>query len=214
MTEIIDISQRYNYDICIKTRQIFLYPDISTSDLNLDISIKFIKNFSYLENINKNNIIIHTFNYGGEWDAGFAIYDIIKNSECFVTIITHGTCQSIGCIILQAADLRLAMRNCDLLIHEGHSGIHSELSHKAAKSWAINEHHKEELLYDILTEKCMEGSYFKERKYKKNRIKAYLKTQIAKQEDWILSPLDAKDYGFIDGIIGETSYPNLNSLIK
>lgn len=200
--------------VITETREIFLHPKSSDDETDIALAMQFIKTLRLLENINKNNIIIHHYNHGGRWSAGIAIYDAIKASDCFIIMVCHGECQSAGMLILQAADLRLVYPHCELMIHEGTSSIHSDLSHKAAKSWSTIERQKEELLYDIFTEKCMEGTYFKTRQYKKNRVKGYLKTQIAKQEDWIVSPADAKEYGFIDGIIGEDKYPNVASLIK
>lgn len=208
------LQEIHDYNISVKTRELFLNPCDANSQTDILLASNFIKNLRYLENIDsKQNITIHQYNAGGEWQAAFAIYDAILNAQCHVTIIGHGEVQSAGVLILQSADLRLIMPHCEIMCHEGTSGIHPDLSHKAAKSWAAVEREKEELLYDIYADKCMFGKFFTERNYKRNRVKAYLKTQMAKHEDWVINPMQAIEYGFIDDIIGSKKYPHISSII-
>lgn len=207
------VERLHDYSILLETREIFLNPSDSDSETDIALAITFIKNLRLLESINKNNIIIHQYNAGGQWQSAFAIYDAIRDSDCHITIVGHGEVQSAGVLILQAADCRLVMPHCEIMLHEGTSGIHSELSHKAAKSWSVIERQKEELLYDIYTDKCVSGQFFIDKLYKRNRIKAYLRTQMAKQEDWVISPSDALEYGLIDDIIGSKKYPHLSSVL-
>lgn len=208
------LEHLHSYSVLIDSREIFLNPKDADNQTDILLATSFIKNLRLLESINKNDIIIHQYNAGGELPAAFAIFDAIKDSACHISMIAHGEVMSCGLLILQAADIRLAMKNCEFLAHEGTTGIHDSLSHKQAKSWSIREKFKAELLYDIYTDKCMAGQFFLERKYKKNRIKAYLKAQISKNEDWFLSADEAMEFGFIDDIIGNKKYPHISNLLN
>src|SRR3990167_3016657 len=112
------IEHLHDYNILLESREIFLNPKNIDSETDIELAIGFIKNLRLLESINKNPILIHHYNAGGYWAAGFAIYDAIKASECYITMIGYGEIMSAGLLILQAADLRLASKNCQLMMLE------------------------------------------------------------------------------------------------
>ena len=63
------------------------------------------------------NVIL--FSPGGSETAGWAIYDVLVNSPCPVTVKAIGECSSIATLIMQAGDNRLIYPNCTFLIHAG-----------------------------------------------------------------------------------------------
>ena len=66
-------------------------------------------------------ITILWLSYGGDWDAGMAIYDYITNLKSPVTLKAYGRMRSMGTILLQACEKRLLSKNCLFLIHYGHA---------------------------------------------------------------------------------------------
>src|SRR5688500_1712718 len=88
------LEQLHNYSILPDKRELFLNPKDCNSETDIELAISFIKNLRFLESINEEPILIHQYNAGGEWAAGFAIYDIIKSSPCHITMVGHGEVMS------------------------------------------------------------------------------------------------------------------------
>ena len=65
-------------------------------------------------------ITIYLSSPGGDLAAGFAMYDLIKACKSSVTMIGYGEIMSAGVLILQAADKRLLMPNCSVMVHIGY----------------------------------------------------------------------------------------------
>ena len=65
-------------------------------------------------------ITIYFSSPGGDLAAGFAMYDLIKACPSSVTMIGYGEIMSAGVLILQAADKRLLMPNCSVMVHIGY----------------------------------------------------------------------------------------------
>jgi len=63
------------------------------------------------------SLTVHINSNGGDVDAGFAIYDILKASGKQITTIMEGQCYSIATVPLMAGSVRLATSNSSLLIH-------------------------------------------------------------------------------------------------
>jgi ATP-dependent protease ClpP protease subunit len=208
------LGELHNFNILAESREIFLYQSNRESgqDIATDVALTFIKNLRFLERTSSDNILVHLFSNGGEWDAGFAIYDSILNATSYITIVGHGAVASIATVILQAADKRLVMPNAEIMIHEGTTGMHPELTHKQAKSWATSEEQKAEILFDVYARKCIEGAFFKGNNADLDAVKSYLKNKLNQHEDWFLTPEQALNFGLIDGIIGSKTYPTVGCI--
>lgn len=137
------IDQLHDYSLYIPTRTIYIGSE-SSSDVGIDsgesgvdhiLAERFIKNMHLLESISKEPITIILNNPGGDWYHGIAIYDAIKSSECYVTIIVYGHAMSMGSVILQAADKRIMAPNARLMIHYGYMGMSSNHS-KIFDKWS------------------------------------------------------------------------------
>ena len=63
------------------------------------------------------SLTIHINSQGGDVDAGFAIYDILRSVGKPITTIIEGQCYSIATVIALAGDSRLATQNSGFLIH-------------------------------------------------------------------------------------------------
>lgn len=64
---------------------------------------------------------------GGEETAGFALYDMIKNSNSPVLIDGYGSVFSIASMILQAGTARRLSPECRFMVHSGSVGLSAEV---------------------------------------------------------------------------------------
>jgi ATP-dependent Clp protease protease subunit len=114
-TENPDIIQKM-----LKTRTILL-----TGEINKELAEKVIKQLLLLEADNDEPIKIFIDSPGGDADAGFAIYDMIRFIKPPVYTIGMGLVASAASIILIAApkERRIALPNSHYLIHQPLSGI-------------------------------------------------------------------------------------------
>ena len=149
-----------------------------------------IKGLYVLEHINNDPINIIWFSYGGDWDAGMAIYDVMKLSKCKLTMTCYGRVRSMGTVILQAADTRIISKSCLFMIHYGTFGL-PEMHSKDAEANAK---------YNEVISDTMEDIYLaKIRKKKKSYTKKKLKDLMT--YDCYLSPKEAVDLGLADKVL-------------
>ena len=211
----ISVSEIHDYGINVHDREIFLNKHFeSDSDVDTDgkMAATFLRNLRILESKSNAPIIVHQINSGGLDESGFTIYDAIKDSPCFITVIAHGVCSSMGSIIILAADLRLATKNCYFMIHEGYINT-GDITQRQKQS--MDDFNKKvlEKMYTIYSEKCVNAKYFQSNNVKtKEAVTNFIKKKLEKLEDWYLFPEEAKAYGFIDGIIGDEEYPTIEAV--
>lgn len=205
-------SEVHDHNILIDTREIFLGSHISSdeNDPGIDYrsAINFIKNLRILENISNKPIIIHQYNVGGDVNAGLAIYDSIRASNCDFVFICYGTACSMGSIIPQAVlgkGLRVTSENCEWLLHYGSIDVNGT-HNRVISTMQYYEKYKKKFL-DIYLEAAQHGAFFIN--YKKNQISEYIKGQLTEKEDWIFSGVEAVSYGFADGVLGDEGYKDV-----
>ena len=105
----------------LKTRQIIL-----SGEVNKDLADKIVKQLLLLEaDDEKKTIYMYIDSPGGDVDAGFAIFDMIRFIKAPVYMIGMGLVASAGALILLAApkNYRLGLPNSHYLIHQPLSGI-------------------------------------------------------------------------------------------
>lgn len=105
----------------IKTRQIIL-----SGEINKDLAEKIVRQLLVLEADDaKKPVYIYIDSPGGDVDAGFAIFDMIRFVSCPVFLIGMGLIASAAALILLAVDKehRLALPNSRYLIHQPSSGM-------------------------------------------------------------------------------------------
>lgn len=149
-----------------------------------------IKGLYVLEHASKDPINVIWFSYGGDWDAGMAIYDAMKNSPCKITMTCYGRVRSMGTVILQAAVKRILTKSCLFMIHYGTFGL-PEMHSKDAEANAKYNEVISGVMEDIYLEKIQ--------KKKKSFTRKKLKDLMA--YDCFLSPQEAVDYGLADKVI-------------
>ncbi len=104
----------------LKTRTILL-----SGEINKELAEKVIKQLLLLEADSDDPIKVFIDSPGGDADAGFAIYDMMRFIKPDVYTVGMGLVASAGSIILLAApaDKRIALPNSHYLIHQPLSGI-------------------------------------------------------------------------------------------
>lgn len=160
--------------------------------------------------MNSAPIIIHQHTIGGLWSAGMIIFDAIKACKSTVICVLHGEASSMGTIIPQAADVRIIMPNCSFMVHAGTTWLGASLTIKQAKSLMNWENKTEETMMEIYSESCKDGPFFKQSQNSKDEIKAYIKGKLDEKEDWFLSAEETVYFGFVDGILGNDKYEDLD----
>lgn len=209
----IDVINEYGLNI--NNREIFVYSltgideDDDGFEINHVVASTFIKNLSILSNISNDPILIHSIVEGGHLQHGFSMYDSIKTCPCYITILSY-IAYSMSTIYIQAADLRILMPSCSMYIHEVNGDISGQTSsiRKESEHW-IKESEK---IYNIYTDKCINGKFFQERGYNRSRIKSYLKKHS--EAGFYLSPEEAVEFGLADGILGVEPYKFVKDLLK
>ena len=196
------IEEIHDYCIHVEKRQIYLHGHISDSDeddgTTFKMSNRFIKNMALLDK-KDSEIVIHQHNIGGDWGAGMMIYDRIAHASSHISIVCHAEVMSMGTIITQAADIRYGMPHCVFMFHHGFSDI-SGNQHLAAQSWAAHEKDMENVMINIYAEKCKNGVQFEGKSL--SQVKTFIKHKFNSKIDWFLTSEKAKEYGFIDKVIG------------
>ncbi len=105
----------------LNTRQILL-----TGEINKDLSEKIIRQLLLMESISATKpIYIYIDTPGGDADAGFALFDMIRFIKPPVYTLGMGLVASAGSIVLLAAqkERRIGLPNSHYLIHQPLSGM-------------------------------------------------------------------------------------------
>jgi len=196
----------HEFGINPDTREIVLMSSPSNPEEGIDWTCAntFIKNLLILNAFNHTPIIVHQCTCGGEWSYGIAIYDTILNSPSPVTIIAHANARSMSSIIPQAAKKRVIMPNCDFMIHFGQSGFEGDARSFVAE--AKQSDNMDNRMLEIYAGRCTRGPFFRRNKYSRERTREYLKKGMNTEREWYMTPEEAVDLGFMDGIFGTKGF--------
>jgi ATP-dependent Clp protease protease subunit len=105
----------------MKTRQVLL-----SGEVNKDLAEKIVRQLLMMDDDSgTKNIYVYIDSPGGDVDAGYAIFDMIRFVKAPVITIGMGLVASAGALILLAAprDRRIALPNSHYLIHQPLSGM-------------------------------------------------------------------------------------------
>ncbi len=104
----------------LKTRTILL-----TGEINKEQGEKVIRHLLLLESLSSDPIDLYIDSPGGDVDAGYAIFDMIRFIKAPVRIIGMGLVASAAALVLLAVpkERRLSLPNSHYLIHQPLSGI-------------------------------------------------------------------------------------------
>lgn len=204
----------HDYGINPDAREIVLMSSSEAEEEGIDYccASTFIKNLILLNSVNHKPIIVHQCTIGGEWNYGIAIYDTILLSPSPVVLIAHGHARSMSSIIPQAAKRRLLMPNADFLIHFGGNEFSGDARSFVAEGRKADEIDKR--MIEIYVSRCSRGSFFRRRKWSKEKIRKYLWEQMNEQREWYIPADEAVDMGFMDGIVGKAPYQTMAKAVE
>lgn len=141
-----DIDRFYEYDIELSSRLLYMgsagedaYGEETGTDYRM--AERMVKGLAVLDMQAPNGdkpITIIMNNPGGDYYNGLAIYDAIDTCRNFVRVLVYGRAQSMGTIILQAADERILSPRSSFMIHYGQCGSGMQHSKDFIK-WADEE---------------------------------------------------------------------------
>lgn len=186
-----DIEHFIENDLYVPTRTIWIGPMSSDNvEVNAMMAERAIKNIHILDSKAQAPIEIITLNYGGGVIEGAAIYDAIKLCRSEVIIKVFGCANSIGSIILQAADKRLLAPNSEVMIHYGYSA-YAENHPKAIKNSQKKDQRFDKWMVELYLEKIRE----KHPKFTRSQLDKWLDF-----DKWMTAE-EAVEFGLADGII-------------
>lgn len=202
------ISEIHNHHINHLSREIYLhgYADAEEEPgVEYRMATSFVKNLHILDIQGSKNILVHMHTIGGNWSDGMAIFNAIQTSKSPITILAYAQASSMSGIVFQAADKRVLMPDCEIMIHHGSISL-AETTTAAKSAIEQNEKYCRRML-QLFAERALVGKYFKERKYYSvKRIMTFMDQKIKQTGDWYLMPDEAIYYGFADGIYGEKGF--------
>jgi ATP-dependent protease ClpP protease subunit len=209
------LSDFHDYSTNVKTREIFLHNYYPDHEGNQGVEYKMgnmlIKNLRALNISSNKNILIHLYSIGGEWNDCMAMYDAICFSRSYITMLSYGQTESASTLILQSASTRILMPNSYFMVHYGTSGYYGQ--YQSVQNWNKYESYICDIMMNIYASRCVEGKFFKSKKYTVEKVKKYLYSKF-KNGDWYINPEEAVYYGFADGVLGDRQYESLESLLQ
>ncbi len=155
----------------------------------------FIKSITHLNLISSKPIIVHMNNLGGDWYHGMAIYDAIRASPAHVYGICWGYAMSMGSIIIQACDTRIAAPHCTFMVHDGYEGFNG--TPRSFQAWAKHSEKLRQRMYEI---------YLSRMKAMKKRI-TLKKIENMCSHDTIFSADEAIQHGLADWVLDTLEDP-------
>jgi ATP-dependent protease ClpP protease subunit len=202
-----DISQRraalhdlHEYNIDCENREIYLHGYMGSEEgepgVDYRMAVRFEKNLLFLSQNSKAPVVIHMHTIGGMWHDGMGMFDLIKATDCEITIIGYAEVSSMSSVIMQAAHRRLLMPHTRFMVHYGDMSIES--NSVSVKSAVDENESLNRLMLEIYAERCSIGERFKD--FSKNRIKKFLDTKMRQKQEWYMSAEEAVTCGFVDGI--------------
>jgi len=207
------IEEVHGHQINIGSREIYLHSYFELEDdpgVEYRMAAKFVKNLHILDSSGSKNILVHMHTEGGVWADGMAIFNSIRFCGSSVTILAYAQASSMGGVILQAADKRVLMPDCELMIH--HGSITVDENTVAAKSHIDQNERFCGRMLQVFGERAVNGKYFRERKYSLRRTMNFIDAKIRQAGDWFLTADEAVYYGFADGVMGGKGFETFGKI--
>jgi len=209
------INQVHNYDLNPYSREIYLHSHYAAghdeeSGIEYRMATQFVKNLHLLDQIGKENILVHLQSPGGDWTHGMAMFDAIQAALSPVNILAYGEVSSMSSILFQAACKRIMMPSCEFMIHRGFlslEGVATTVQANAAWNKKIDRS-----MLQIYARRAVVGVYFREKAMDEGQIMKFIDQKIRKLGDWNLSAEEAVYYGLADGVLGSAEFESLEKI--
>ena len=148
-----------------------------------------------LEKLNGKDVTVRIHSRGGDVFAAHAIHNLLASYKGNVTVMIDGICASAASIVAVAGNKIIMANNTLLMIHDPMAGMNSYYNAAELIKMA-------EALDTIKT--SIVAAYRKKTKLSEDKL-----TTMMSNETW-MGPKEAKTFGFIDEISGETAKATLN----
>lgn len=208
------INEVHNHNINYKDREIYLHGAYSSSDgepgVEFQMATTFIKNLHVLSNQGEGSILVHMHTIGGEWGDGMGMFHAIRFSKSPIIMLAYAQASSMSGIVLQAADRRILMPDCDFMIH--HGSVFIDNNSTVAKSMVDCNERLCKRMLDIFAKRARKAPYFEEREWTDKQIAAFFNRKLQQNSDWYMSAEEAIDYGLADGILGQKNYETMDKI--
>lgn len=207
----------HNHGVNLNLRDIYLhsyYLEESEGDepgVDYRQATTFIKNLHVLDMPPNRPILIHLHSVGGCWNNGMAMFDAIRFTESYVTMLAYSQASSMSGIILQAAELRIMMPDCHFMMHFGSGGMSG---HPIAVATAAEFDMKTcKRMLQIFANRAIKGAFFSKKKSTTiQNVYSFFDRKLKEKVDWYLDAEEAVWYGLADSILGSKEYPTMQSL--
>lgn len=168
----------FSNHLWVPTRIVFLYGEVNTeAAAKLDMALTVLA-------ATPEPIEIRLNSAGGNSIDGLAIYDAVSKLSNHVTIKVLGEASSMGSVILQAADTRIAYPHTVFMLHDGSESA-PDMHVRDFERRAEESKRSREELYDIYAARS-------------GKSKAHFRRRLGR--DWYLTATEALKEGLIDGI--------------
>jgi len=174
------------YSRLLKERIVFL-----VGTVNDNVATLITAQLLYLESENpKKEISFYINSHGGLVTAGLGIYDTMQYIKPPVSTLCIGQASSMGSFLLAAGEKgkRLSLPNSRIMVHQPSAGFQGQATD-------IEIHAKE--ILDL--KKRLNKIYSIHTKKSEDEIKKAL------ERDKFMTPIEAKDFGLIDGVVEKRS---------
>ena len=148
-----------------------------------------------LEKLNGKDVTVRIHSRGGDVFAAHAIHNLLASYKGNVTVMIDGICASAASIVAVAGNKIIMANNTLLMIHDPMAGMNSYYNAAELIKMA-------EALDTIKT--SIVAAYRKKTNLSEDKL-----TTMMSNETW-MGPKEAKSYGFIDEISGESAKAALN----
>jgi len=201
----IDLYYIHNYGIDIMTREIWLVPnqditvgsgeDIPEPGVEYSMATQFLKNMHILMNISDEPITVHMKTCGGDWSEGMAIYNMIKNCPCAVTLLNYTHARSMSSIIMCGADKRVMMPDSEFMFHHGTMSFEGTVTQFITAAEELKKS-REKMLEVYIRVMKRDSKIWKDKTRKS--CKEWLLGRMEKKEEVYLTASQAIANGFAD----------------
>lgn len=211
---IFDIHQN---NVNYHTREIYMHSThagsipVEEPGVEYSMATSFVKNLHLLDNKDQNsNILVHMHIIGGNWTDGMAVFNAVQFSKSPVVMISYAQASSMSGVILQSADKRVLMPDCEFMLHYGSVNVDG---HSLAVSSQVEMNNKcNNRMLQLFSERAITSDYFKERKFSIRKVMNFFDKKLKEKSDWYLTSEEAVYYGLADCVLGDKGFETIEKI--
>lgn len=136
----------------------------------------------------------------------------VRFSKSPVTMLTYAQASSMSGVVLQCADKRVLMPDCEFMLH--HGSIYIENDSVRARSAIENNDRACKRMLQIFANRAKIGPYFLEKECTDAKIQKFFDDKLSQKGDWYPTAEEAVYYGLADGILGDKGFETIAKIRK